>query len=124
MLQNKIEEGWKNLLASQQYEDLRAFPLFLDGMDEFHQIHRKKIPYPPHEFAARTMGIPFMETVSKLGLYMSHWFSGDFYDSEEIDEHNADVGGEDIHSRVFHLTLSAPTNELRKISTCSSTCFL
>ncbi len=62
----------------------------------------KKIPHPPHEYAARRVGIHFMNKVNELGLYMDYWFPGDFFNSEEVEEY---IDGEEVHTRVFHLTL-------------------
>jgi hypothetical protein len=116
LMQSDISDGWRKLLRSERYQDFKAFALFLDGLEEFQNKHRKKVPHPPHEFSAREMGIPFMKRVNSLGLFMDHWFPGDFYtNSEEVEEH---TDNEEVHARIFCLTLLSDKaqNKLCKIA--------
>ena len=102
-LQEELRKGWKDFLQSELFATHRDFAIFLDGLEEFQQVHRKTIPHPPHEFAARHIGQPFMQKLMELGIFTSYWFPGDFYASKEVHyEHDSD---EDVHARVFELDL-------------------
>jgi hypothetical protein len=100
-LQNDLTRGWEEFLKHPHYQTFKDFALFLDDIDEFQTVHRNLLPHPPHEFAARFIGKPLMNTLMGWGFHTSCWFPGDYYDSAEIEY--ASETGEEVHARVFSM---------------------
>jgi hypothetical protein len=101
-LQAELTRGWQVFLNGPHFQRLKEFAVFLDGIDEFQQVHRKRIPHPAHEYAARIIGIPLMSTLVSWGLATSFWFPGDYYTSTEAD---VDSPHGEVHARVFTMDL-------------------
>lgn len=110
LLQRKLTEGWQTFLQTDQYQHLVEFAEFLDGLPEFQSVHRKRIPHPAHEFTARAIGLPLMNTLVDFGILMNHWFPGNYYDSFE------DEADGPISIRTFSLTLIANGSELCRLA--------
>lgn len=102
-LSRKLKDGWIDFLKSKQFPVFKNFAEFLDSQDEFQNIHRKTQPHPPHEFAARQIGLPLMASLTHLGIHTDWWFPGDYYRSYEREV--TDYPGEDVHARNFTLEL-------------------
>lgn len=78
ILQKKIIEGWKNFNNSTHHTYCKEYHEFLWKQEEYNQVHRKRLYHAPYEYAARFIGIPFMNELLKLGIYMNAWFPGYF----------------------------------------------
>lgn len=111
-LQDALIMGWRALLGSERYSKLRDFAVFLDALPEFQSVHRPRHPHPPHEYAARDIGIPFMAVLRRHGLFLSACFPGDFEASTEAEwpDPYVDANGraQEVVARVFHSDLLRP----------------
>lgn len=103
LLQKRVTEGWQAFLKSNKYEAYKEFALYLEKIPEFQNYYRERVPHPPHAAAARVMGYPFMHQLTRLGLYTTDWWPGDYYKSDEVE--GLDDKGVEWHSRIFELDL-------------------
>lgn len=102
--QKKITQGWEDFNKSDQYEFCKEFHDFLWDQEEFTSIHRRRLPHAPYEYAARYLGIPFMNELIKLGLHMNTWFPGDFDIRDEYPD-SSKRGSRHPGGRISHLIL-------------------
>jgi hypothetical protein len=117
----QLVEGWSAFTKSSRFRELAEFAHFLDASEEFQTVHRPRHPHPAHEFAAREMGIAFMDALRRRALHLDGWFPGRFDASleEAWAEPFVDGKGEahEVVARVFHsAVLRADGTEVCRLS--------